>query len=199
MRDDIRLKKQQRIEQAAYDLLEEHGYEGISMLKIAKRAKSSNETLYRWYGDKKGLFRSLVQNNARHVKEFLELDADENRPALETLEVLGPRLLSLLVGDRAIALNRAAAGDPSGEVGQALALSGRDTVLPLIEDVFVRLCEKTAHPVSEAVKLAEVYLRLLVGDLQIRRVTGAISKPSKAVIAKRAEEAKILILQMVNQ
>ena len=51
MRDDTKMKKQRQIEQAAYDLLEQQGYDGISMLKIARRAKASNETLYRCYGD----------------------------------------------------------------------------------------------------------------------------------------------------
>ena len=59
----MKLESKLRIEQAAYELIDEFGYDGISMLKIAKRAKASNETLYKWYGDKKGLFSALVETN----------------------------------------------------------------------------------------------------------------------------------------
>ena len=61
MKKEKKVQRQSEIETAAYALLDEFGYGGISMLKIAKRAKASNETIYRWYGDKLGLFKSLVK------------------------------------------------------------------------------------------------------------------------------------------
>ncbi|WP_237352646.1 TetR family transcriptional regulator [Rhizobium leguminosarum] len=42
------------------------------MLDIAKAAKASNETLYRWYGDKNGLFQTMVESNARATKTALD-------------------------------------------------------------------------------------------------------------------------------
>jgi AcrR family transcriptional regulator len=198
MRDETKAKKQEQIEQAAYALLEQYGYEGISMLKIAKQAKASNETLYRWYGDKKGLFYALVESNARHVKAFLQNKVGDQGPALETLDELGPILLDLLLGDRAVALNKAAAGDPSGELGKALAKSGRDEIVPLIAKTFDRLCVEEISPPAEPAKMTELYLRLLLGDLQVRRVTGAISKPSKTEIEKRSREAQSMIYKIIE-
>ena len=72
MKEENRLKRQGEIEQAAYALLREDGYGNISMLKVAKRAKASNETLYRWYGDKLGLFGALVAKNAEEAKRLLD-------------------------------------------------------------------------------------------------------------------------------
>lgn len=198
MRDKIRTERQKQIEKAAFDLLEEYGYEGISMLKIAKRAKASNETLYRWYGDKKGLFQSLVQNNAKEISRLLFSDVDNSRPLCEMLDVLGPTLLTLLTGPRAIALNRAAAGDPTGDLGRALAKSGRDTIMPLIEKVFERADITNGTPIGEPTNFADIYVRLLVGDLQIRRATGAIPQLSKSVILQRAKEASSLILRFME-
>ena len=198
MRDKIRTERQKQIEKAAFDLLEEYGYEGISMLKIAKRAKASNETLYRWYGDKKGLFQSLVQNNAKEISRLLFSDVDNSRPLCEMLDVLGPTLLTLLTGPRAIALNRAAAGDPTGDLGRALAKSGRDTIMPLIEKVFERADITNGTPIGEPTNFADIYVRLLVGDLQIRRATGAIPQLSKSAILQRAKEASSLILRFME-
>lgn len=198
MRDKIRTERQKQIEKAAFDLLEEYGYEGISMLKIAKRAKASNETLYRWYGDKKGLFQSLVQNNAKEISRLLFSDVDNSRPLCEMLDVLGPTLLTLLTGPRAIALNRAAAGDPTGDLGRALAKSGRGTIMPLIEKVFERTDITDDTPIGEPTNFADIYVRLLVGDLQIRRATGAIPQLSKSAILQRAKEASSLILRFME-
>ena len=52
MRDDKKQQRRRQIEAAAYDLLVQYGYDGTSMLAVAKAAKASNETMYRWYGDK---------------------------------------------------------------------------------------------------------------------------------------------------
>ena len=136
MRETARESRREQIETAAYDLLAQHGYAGTSMLSIAKRAKASNETLYRWYGDKRGLFKAMVERNAAHVNAFLTGEIAVERRPRATIEALGPKLLGLLVGPRAIALNRAAAADPSGELGAVIAAAGRNTVFPLIVDVF---------------------------------------------------------------
>lgn len=60
------------IEVAAYILLEEQAFARVSMQAIARAARASNQTLYRWYGDKIGLFRALIVRNAAQVREVLE-------------------------------------------------------------------------------------------------------------------------------
>ena len=122
--DENKAARKQRIEAAALELLAEKGYLATSMLAVAKRAKASNETLYNWYGNKQGLFRSLVETNAGDVKTLLQNDLAQHRPPDATLEALGPLLLGLLVSDRAITLNRAAAADPSGELAEQLTQAG---------------------------------------------------------------------------
>jgi len=197
MLQDRKAKRQDQIVQAAYELLDEFGYEGISMLKIAKRAKASNETLYKWYGDKKGLFHALVRSNAAEVEALLQAGMDGEVGPQDTLEILGPRLLGLLVGSKAVALNRAAAGDASGDLGRELAKSGRASVMPLIEGVFIRLCRDMNKPTAKAAYFADIYLRLLVGDLQVRRVTGGLNEPTEAAINVRAQQAQKMIGQLL--
>ena len=60
MRADTRARRQAQIEEVAYRLLQIRGYAATSMLAVAREASASNETLYRWYGDKNGLFTSMV-------------------------------------------------------------------------------------------------------------------------------------------
>ena len=67
MREDNKAQRREQIEMAAYALLAEKGFQNMSMLAVSKAAKASNETLYRWYGDKTGLFKALIATNAERL------------------------------------------------------------------------------------------------------------------------------------
>ena len=85
----------------------------LPMLEIARRAGASNETLYKWYGNKQGLFKSLVEDNATRITSMIYAvinDVGDDR-GLDVLIPVGERRLSVLASERAIALNRAAACD----------------------------------------------------------------------------------------
>ena len=191
MRDEKKTARQKQIAEAAYDVLAEKGYAGASMLSIAKKAKASNETLYRWYGNKQGLFRDLVAQNAELVAEQLEEELAKAEHSLQVLEVVGERLLAMLLSPRAVALNRAAAADAevSGELGQALAEAGRDRVFPLLVRLLEKLKAEDYLAFDHVGEAAELFVALLVGDMQIRRVTGVLAKPSAEDVQRRSRRA----------
>ncbi|MCY0094424.1 TetR/AcrR family transcriptional regulator [Hoeflea ulvae] len=195
MRDDTRMARQQQIEQAAYAVLETKGYAGASMLAIARQAKASNETLYNWYGDKNGLFAALVVRNAAEVQDLLQQGLQSGRPGLEILRVLGPRLLALLTGPRAVQLNRAAAADPTGELGKVISGRGRETVAPLIGEVLRRAKQDGDLDFGTVEEAVGLYLDLLVGDLQIRRAIGG-APPDEDAISRRADLALDRLLRL---
>lgn len=198
MREEKRALRQNQIEEAAYDVLEAKGYGGTSMLGIAKQARASNETLYNWYGDKQGLFQALVTRNADEVKTYLEAELETDNDALSILGALGPKLLELLTGDRAVALNRAAAADSSGELGATLSKAGRESVFPLLEQVLLRAREEGHLAFEHSGAAVGLYLDLLVGDQQIRRVIGRLPSPSKSFCAERSERAVHYLRQLLG-
>ncbi len=198
MREENKITRQEQIERAAYKVLGEYAYAGTSMLKIAKEAKASNETLYKWYGDKQGLFGALVERNARDVKQMLETGLAEKLPALGVLQMIGPKLLAMLAGERAVALNRAAAADPSGELGKAISKSGRDAVAPLIGEVIARAHQDGSIVIDDVGAATALYLNLLVGDLQIRRAIGGEPEPTAEFIEQRASDALIFFQRLMS-
>lgn len=198
MREEKRSLRQEQIETAAYAVLEAKGYGGTSMIGIAKHARASNETLYNWYGDKQGLFQALVTRNADEVKCHLESELETNHDAFSILGTLGPKLLALLTGDRAVALNRAAAADSSGELGETLSKAGRDAVFPLLEQVLLRAKTEGLLHFEQADEAVGLYLDLLIGDQQIRRVIGRLPCPSKAYCEKRSARAVNHLRQLLG-
>ena len=177
MREDTKAKREADIVAAAYALLEARGFGGVSMLSIAKAAKASNETLYRWYGDKAGLFLVLVERNAAAARALLEAALEPGQvdsAPLDVLANLGPALLEIVTGPRAIALNRAAAADPTGALGRAIAQGGRETIAPLVAQVVMRADTGQQLGPDEHAAVVASYFNLLIGDLQIRRVIGVL-------------------------
>lgn len=179
------------IEATAYALLAEMGYENISMLKIAKAAKASNETLYNWYGDKKGLFAAMIRKNACQTLVELEQAINRDEKTDETLRRAAHTLLTMLMSDNAIALNRAAAADPTGELGKVLNTEGRETVTPKFLPLFTELVGQ-----SQAQRGLQVFLSVLIGDWQIRRVIGVMDQPEPSEIEARVEEAMALLKRL---
>ncbi|MCB1396235.1 MAG: TetR/AcrR family transcriptional regulator [Rhodobacteraceae bacterium] len=172
MRPENRTRRETEIFKAAYRVLDLSGPEGLTMLSVARAARASNETLYRWYGDKAGLFAALVRDNAAQVEAAMTRAATQDATAREALEGVGAVLFEMVTGPRAVALNRAAATDTTGNLGTALAREGRERISPLLGALIGRLLPHA--PLPEATPL---FIDLLLGDTQIRRATGAMPQP----------------------
>ncbi len=187
MKEDRRAVRRAQIEAAAYEVLAERGFAGASMLEIAKRAKASNETLYRWYGNKLGLFASIVTGNAAAGLEKLAQPLEQEQPLSRRLTDFGTVLLIGILSERAILLNRVAIVDPNGDLGRILAEHGRERVLPLLSDLFEgKNFDQSFGTIDEAV---ETYLSLLIGDMQSRRIIGRMAEPSPEFCRDRASKA----------
>jgi AcrR family transcriptional regulator len=189
MRAEAREKRKTAIETAAINLLLEEGYDNLSMLAVARKARASNETLYRWYGDKTGLFTALVDRNAEDIRTALRNCGCEASSPDQALKHFGRSLLGVLTNPAAIALNRAAAADATGILGAALAKCGRNAVLPLVHDLVAQVQGKGFLADLETSAVVEIYLSLLIGDIQIRLVTRAVTNWSENDIDARAETA----------
>ncbi|MCV6576126.1 MAG: TetR/AcrR family transcriptional regulator [Cohaesibacter sp.] len=194
MQAKTREQRQEEILEAAFEVLAEKGYRRTSMLSIAKKAKASNQTLYRWYGSKEALFSSVVKANARQAIEMLEKNIHIQKPIDTTLIALGEALLLLLTSKRAVLLNRAAAADASetGRLGQTIAEFGRSAVRPLLMDYLQRAADNGELSFDETGTLeeaAETYFYLLIGDIQIRRVIGVLDVLSQRDANARSKRA----------
>lgn len=180
-------EREAEIEAAAYRVLAEKGFKGTSMLAVARAARASNETLYNWYGDKIGLFVALVARNTDRVTAALS--ALEDAPDLAGLERFGTALLGMVSGDRAVALNRAAAADASGDLGRALAAGGRQAVAPALSARIGALQRAGVLGRDDPDEVGETFIALLLGDMQIRRAIGVLEAPDAGAVAARAKRA----------
>lgn len=176
----------------ALSVLAERGYRGASMREIAERAQASKETLYAWYGNKRGLFEELVSWQAERVDAALapslQRDTEDPTPVLRAFAV---ELQRLLLGGRAVVINRAAiseaASDPT--FGRILAAMRRETILPKLERYMERQRERGHLDFTDAGTAADAFVGLTMGDQQLRRLLGVMEMPDPGQIEARAERA----------
>ena len=140
----FKIERRDQILNVAVQLLAEKGYRDTSMLQIAKRASASKETLYSWFGDKKGLFTELIKRNAAKAQTPLPLQPDADINA--TLTEFGIKLLSMLLSESAIAINRAAISEAQADpsLSRALIEHGRAATLPVLLE-FLKTCNSNGH------------------------------------------------------
>jgi AcrR family transcriptional regulator len=196
MRSDRKDQRRLEIEKVALEVMRLRGYDGASMLNIAKAAKASNETLYRWYGDKQQLFLEIVKSNASEADAALDKALADPMPPEDVLVQIGRLMLRLLLGEPSVALNRAATSDASGKLGAAISRGGRERVFPKIVKLMGALREAgLIDPPSDA-QAAEWFLYLLIGDLQTRRIIGTLPQPSRTQINKHVDNALVAFYRL---
>lgn len=192
-------ERRRQIKAAAFEVLAEKGYRSTSMLQIAKRAQASNQTLYAWYGNKQGLFRSIIEENGRAVRTLLEEALNGHDDPLQTLEALGPLLLRFTTDKKAIIINRAAIVDANetGLLAEAIDQVAREVIVALICALMARLIETGRFRQNvDAKDIAESYVSLLFGETQFRQALGSIEPLTETEIARRAVRAFALICRL---
>ena len=199
MKAASRDRRRDEILDHAVAVLAERGYRDASMLEIAKRASASKETLYAWFGDKLGLFEAVIRRNAETVQGLLHSHLESDASPETALPEFGRALYALLLGDSAVAINRAAISEARAEphLAETLARAGRDATLPAFLRYLERQQERgTLQLDTTPEDAAEVYLGLLLGDRQVRRLLGRIPAPKKKEIDARATSATRRFLRL---
>jgi AcrR family transcriptional regulator len=193
-------ERRQAVLDAALAVLERRGYAGTSMLDIAREARASKETLYAWFGDKKGLFAALVADNAAALNAAIEaVPADPaETPVGDALAGFGAALLGLLLGPRAVAINRAAAAEAArdAELGSLLVASGRAATGRRMVELLRRRMALGEIAAVDPEEAFSVFLGLLLRDLQVQVLVGATAAPDGEALRRRAEAAAALFLRL---
>ncbi len=192
---DKQSARRAQIEAAAFEVLEKVGYKKASMLQIAKQAKASNETLYAWYGNKQALFSSLIATNAQVVEDTLQDAISGTREPDTVLFEIGKLLLTFSATQQAIIINRAAVSDvqETGILAHAIEENARQVILRSIRKLMENLAVSGGYMFDEGTDAAtEIYVGLLIGELQMQQSLGAVPALQISEIEQRSRRAAAL-------
>lgn len=198
MKEPYRARRRDDILDAATAILREKGYRGTTMSDVARRASASKETLYAWFGNKSGLFQAVIRRNADTVRTVLEAHHDGNASVEAVLADVGRALAGLLLGDGAVAINRAAISEASSEpaLARILTETGREATLPFFVRYLEQCREHGLLDFDDSREAAETFLGLLLGDMQVRRLLGVVDTPAAGEIEARARQAAVKFLKL---
>lgn len=162
-------RRQQRMRDAAIELLFEMGY-AVSMDAVAQRAGCSKQTVYRHFGSKEGLFRSVVNDVAAPIGASLEDGGTDFASALRAFALAHQEHLAQ---PRTIAAVRMFSADLARYPDDARALfeAGFESMRTRLAASFARAMERGELVRDDPSALAEMLLGMLVGfDVDRRRV-----------------------------
>ena len=186
------VERREEILGVALSVLAERGYRGASTREIARRAHASKETLYAWFGDKHGLFEELVRWQAECIGAAVEprLEPGAEEPS-EVLRAFAVELQRLLLGDRAVVINRAAISEAPSDPSFAKVLSaqGRGSIVPKLVRYLEGERDRGRLDFEQAETAVDVLIGLVIGDQQVRRLLGVLPMPEPEQIEARAERA----------
>ena len=196
------VERREEILNVALSVLAERGYRGASMREIAERARASKETLYAWFGDKRGLFEELVRWQAKRIDAVLvpSLERDADDPS-EVLRAFAVELQRLLLGDRAVVINRAAISEAPSDptLAKVLSAQGRGSTVPKLERYLESQRAQGRLDFEGAGTAVDALIGLVIGDQQVRRLLGVLAMPEPEQIEARAERAVRGFLTLFGQ
>ncbi len=167
-------------------------YWSLGMWEVAARARASKETLYSWFGDKRGLFEELVAWQAEGVDEALgsslERDTGDTGSVLREFAV---ELIRLLLGERSVVINRAAISEAPADptFARLLSAKGSGSIVPKLARYLESPRERGHLEFAGAGAAADTLIDLIIGDQQVRRLLGVLPAPEPAQIEARADQA----------
>lgn len=192
-------QRREEILAAAFQVLEEHGYRGASTLAIARRARTSKETLYNWFGSKQGLFAALVSSCAESMDA--ELARAAGRPDLPPFDVLyglATALLHAATDGRPVTVTQVAISESrsSPEFGRILFDEIRCKLWLRFAAHLERWREAGLVVVDDTDAASEAFFGLVVGDLLLRRLLGIEQPTTPDEIERRARRATTQFLTL---
>ncbi len=185
-------RRREEILLAALEMLEERGYREASMREIAARARASKETLYSWFGSKSGLFEALISWQAARMDAALSssLEGNGGDPA-DVLRSFAVELSRLLLGERAVIINRAAISEvhTDSSLARILSAKGRESVTPRLARYLEAQKDAGTLDFPDAGTAVETLIGLTITDRQVRRLLSILPEPDEPDLQSRAERA----------
>jgi TetR/AcrR family transcriptional repressor of multidrug resistance operon len=100
------MDKRQRILDATKQLLSEHGFQGISMQLVAKKADVAAGTIYRYFSDKEDLIEQLKVETLTQAAKAIQKGVNNDMPLKERYSMMFLNIWNLASKDGNLLLNR---------------------------------------------------------------------------------------------
>ncbi len=112
-------ERKQEILAATLRVLRAQGVAAVTTAGIAAEAKCSKETIYNWFGDREGLYASLIAAQSQIFLDLVNRVVANGQSVRERLELFCSVLLDLLTGEANVLVNQLIFSELMNEDSQA--------------------------------------------------------------------------------
>jgi AcrR family transcriptional regulator len=191
--EEVFTPRQQAVLTAALDLLVENG-DGLTMTAVARRASCSKETLYKWFGDRDGLLTATVQWQAAKVRmPVVDRSHLNARTLRESIEQFARDLLTVIVGEVSVTLNRTAvthAAQEKDRLGNIVLENGLIAIRRRLKPILEAGRDARLLRFDSSEDAYRIFFGLVVRDVQIRLLLGDRSLTQSNVEANIEADVK---------
>lgn len=162
-----------RILEAALEAFVTEGYTGTSTDQVAARASASKQTVYKYFGDKPGLFRAVAVDITGRARDAVaDLKVDTFSEAEEVVRAVARLLVTVTLDDRVQRIRRLVIAEAARfpDVGQAYYEGAFMRVLGSVADVLQAAADRGWLHLHDDAKLAADHLAGLLLWLPVNRV-----------------------------
>lgn len=186
--------------QAARDVFLEQGYEAANMSEIVRRAGGSLTTLYNQFGDKKGIFIAMVEENLGKITRAMEVELHSHAPVREGMRRIGIQFVTQLMTPDSLELYRLIVGlaRQFPDVARSFAVKGLDRVRATLA-AYLRDREEAGEIVAgDANQLASLFLDMVRLGMQSRALLDVDIRPTREEMEATVERAVDVFLNGVS-
>lgn len=190
-------ERQQRrldvLDAAAHELVD-RSYENVTMLGIARRAGASKETLYSWFGNKGGLLKELIEQDAATAQAAISAALGQPGPPPVVLVDGAYALLTRVTSATSVALRRAAVTSP--ELGRHALRLEQEKVDPVIDSYMAQLTGHSNYLIPDIGSAHRMFRSMVTSDLELRILLGQ-EAPTENELRARADTGVSRFLSLV--
>lgn len=184
--------RQREVLDAVLALMVEEG-DGLSTARVARKARCSKESLYRWFGDRDGLLGATVQWQASKVRPGGFEGSNPDMASLrKSLRSFAENWLSVISSRTSIALNRVAishAGSVKSNLGRIVLANGRFAIGERLKPVLEAGRRVGLLDFDDTEEAFRCFFGLVARDVQLRLLLGDELKLSAKQISNDANTA----------
>lgn len=159
-----------------------HGFNSVSMDKIAQAAPVSKATLYKYFSSKSDLLAAVISELCIVLLQTIDELSVESDSVEDNLNKIAIGFVDLIFAEEALAIYRLVIAECHAfpELGLLVYNSGPQAALELLERYLEKINGHEQFSIPDTTFAADAFFSMLKGDLHFQCLLGIKSAPSEA-------------------
>ena len=190
-------KRAELMLEAAIAEFSSKGWRNARLGDIVARSGGSLATLYRAFGNKKGLATALISLEADLLAAGLSPLEDEAKPPIQALSEATDGLIELLLQPVSLLINRIAIaeGRDVPEIRDQFFERNVRPAQAILRDYFRRQHDAGRLSVPAPDQLARMFIMSLFGDMLVRWISGIDETPDPELVRRNAHASLCILIE----